>query len=74
LCSNLCTNCKTNVVEGWMFFGFNNAFAFTLYSKIFHLSQDTHPPLHFLMVGITLVWEDSFQNPQLCHALSFSAH
>jgi hypothetical protein len=26
--------------------------------------------LQFLMVGITLVWEDSLRNPQLCHTPS----
>ncbi len=74
LCSNFYTSCKANVVEGRMLFGFNNAFAFALYSKCFHPLQDTHPPLHFLMVGTTSVWEDSLWNPQLCHNPSFGVH
>jgi len=35
LCLNFCIGCKTNVVEGQFLLGFHNAFAFTLYSKMF---------------------------------------
>ncbi len=35
LCLNICTSCKTNVVKGWLFFGFENAFAFVLYFRTF---------------------------------------
>jgi hypothetical protein len=31
--------------------------------ECFHPSQGAHPPLHYLMVGTTLVWKDSFWNP-----------
>jgi hypothetical protein len=74
LCSNFYTSCKPNLVEGWLFLGFNNAFAFTLYLECFHPSQDTHLPLRFLMVSTTSTWEDSLRNPQLRHTPSFGAH
>ncbi len=35
LCSNACISYKVNVVEGWLLLGFNNAFAFALYSRMF---------------------------------------
>jgi hypothetical protein len=35
LCSNVYIAYKTNVVEGWLLLGFNNAFAFALYSRMF---------------------------------------
>ncbi len=35
LCSYVYISCKVNVIEGWLFFGFDNAFTFALYSRMF---------------------------------------
>jgi hypothetical protein len=35
LCLNVCINYKINVVKGWLFLGFDNAFTFILYSRMF---------------------------------------
>ncbi len=51
LCSNVYTECKVNVVEGILFMGFDNAFAFTLYSKMFPPFAKYTPSTAFLNVG-----------------------
>jgi hypothetical protein len=35
LCLDFCIRCKTNVIKGWLFLDFDNAFAFALYSRMF---------------------------------------
>jgi hypothetical protein len=74
LCSNVYTPYKVNVVERWLFFGFNNAFAFTLYSKMFPPFVRCTPSIVFLNGGYNFNLKRFHWNPQICHSPSFNVH
>jgi hypothetical protein len=68
LCSNLCTSCKANVIKGRLLLGFDNAFTFVLYLKMFQ------PFVVFLNGGYNFNLRGIPLESTTFHTPSFDAH
>jgi hypothetical protein len=74
LCSDIYIGYKVNVIKRQLLLNFDNAFAFTLYSRMFPPFTRYTPSTAFLNGGYNFSLRRFYRNSQLCHTLSFDAH